>query len=587
MPVPIAHAQVNVTTYHYDQARTGQNTNELALTPALVHSNSFGKLFAYAVDGDVYAQPLYVSDLSVNGAGTRNVLFVATQHNSVYALDADSSSGLSGGLLWHVSLGPSAPVPGDFGNGSGPYSDIQTEVGITSTPVIDLNSATLYVDALTQENGGYFHRIHALNLSNGAEQPHSPVMVQASVAGVGVDSTNGMVTFDARQQLQRPALTLASGVLYVAFAGYADTDPYHGWVIGFDAGSLAQMPSYVFNTTPNATIAEDGPYAGEGGIWMSGHGLAVDNQNNLFFEVGNGSFNANLPGGTEYGSSFVKLSTSGSLSVADYFAPFNQADLSAKDFDLGSGGPVLLPDEVGSAAHPHLLVGCGKEGKIYLLDRDHLGGFNPIDDSQIVQELPNAVGGTWSSPAYFNYQIYYEGVNDVLKAFRFENGHLLTTPTSQSATLNHFPSPTPTISANGTNNGIAWVIQTDMYGDKNPGILHAYDAADLSRELYNSAQAGNRDQLAAAVKFAVPVVANGKVYVGAHQQVAVFGLLGDPAPRLFATTAGSGRLQLLWTGQGTLEETSDLTVAWSPSANQSNPQTVTTAGTAQFYRIRR
>lgn len=519
----VVSAQVNVLTYHNDFARTGQNTNETVLTPANVNANSFGQLFSYPVDGFVYAQPLYVSGLSIPGQGTHNAVFVATQHNSVYAFDADSDAGPNGGLLWQVNFGPSAATPNnDFGNRYGPYHDIDPEVGITSTPVIDLASGTMYVDAFTHESTSYYHRVHALNITNGVEQPYSPVVVSASVPGVGVDSSGGVLSFRAIQYLQRPALTLAGGRLYVAYSGYADTDPYHGWVIGFNASNFVQLTNQVYCTTPNATTATDGANAGEGGIWMSGNGLAVDANTNLFFEIGNGSFNANITGGTEYGDCFVKLSTSGRLTVADYFAPYNQASLAASDTDLGSGGALLLPDSVGTPAHPHLLVGCGKEGKIYLLDRDSLGHFNATSDSQIVQELPNAVGGTWSSGAYFNNQIYYQGSGDVLKTFILANGLLGTTPTSQSTTTFNWPGATPAISANGTNNAIAWVLQTDGY-PSGPSILHAYNAYNLAQELYNSEQVPTRDGLAGAVKFTVPTIANGKVYVGAQKSVAVFG----------------------------------------------------------------
>ena len=515
-------APVSVLTYHYDNSRTGQNTNETVIAPGNLSSSTFGLLFNYVVDGQVYAEPLLVPGIAFPGQGTRNALYVATQHDSVYAFDADSNQGTNSGLFWHVSLGTSAVTPNnDFGNRYGPYHDIDPEVGITSTPVIDAASGTLYVDAFTHEGASYLHRIHALNLTNGSERAFSPVVVSASIAGVGVGSSGGTLKFDPQQHLQRPALTLAGGVLYVAYSGYADTDPYHGWVIGFDASTLKQLTNYVYNTTPNATVAAYGSTAGEGGLWMSGNGLSVDANTNLYFEVGNGSFNANI-GGTEYGDSFVKLSTAGRLSVADFFTPFNQATLAANDTDLGSGGPLLLPDSAGSSAHPHLMVGCGKEGKIYLLDRDNLGHFNSVSDSQIVQEIPNAVGGTWSSGAYFNNLIFYQGSGDVLKSFKLANGLFGTTPASQSTTSFGFPGATPVISANGTNNAVAWVIQSDGY----PGgaaVLHAYNAYNLSQEYYNSSMAGPRDNPGGAVKFTVPTVANGKVYVGASGQVSVFG----------------------------------------------------------------
>jgi hypothetical protein len=519
-------SQVHVLTYHNDFARTGQNTNESVLTPANLNTNTFGQLFAHAVDGYVYAQPLYVSGLSIPGQGTHNVVFVATEHNSVYAFDADSNAGPNGGLLWQVNLGLSAATPNnDFGNRYGPYHDIDPEVGITSTPVIDLASGTMYLDAFTHDGSvTYHHRIHALSLTNGSERPFSPVVVTASVPGTGVDSVGGVVTFNPMQELQRPALTLAGGILYVCYSGYADTDPYHGWVIGFNVTNLQQMAGYVFNTTPNATVAAFGGTAAEGGIWMSGNGLAVDSANNLYFEVGNGSFNVTNAPGTEYGDSFVKLSTTGRLAVADFFTPYNEAALSANDTDLGSGGALLLPDSAGTPQHPHLMVGCGKEGKIYLIDRDNLGHFNAAGDTQIVQELPGAVGGTWSSGAYFNNYIYYQGSGDVLKAFHLAGGLLGTTPSSQSSNTFGFPGATPSISALYTNNAIAWVLQTDGAESAGAAILHAYDAYHLDRELYNSAQAGERDGLADAVKFTVPTVVNGKVYVGAQYSLAVFGL---------------------------------------------------------------
>jgi hypothetical protein len=524
-----AAAQVNVLTYHNDNARTGQNLNEVFLTPATVNSTTFGKLFTYSVDGYVYAQPLYVSGLNITGKGVHNVIFVATQHNSIYAFDADSNAGAGGGLLWRVSTGPSAVTPNsDFGNRYGPYSDIFPEVNVTSTPVIDLASGIIYVDAFIHTNGSYFHKLHALNIADGSERSFSPVLITASVPGQGRDSSNGIVTFNASQELQRPALTLAGGKLFVAFSSYGDTDPYHGWVIGFNASTLQQLTNYVFNTTPNSTTGVDGPNAAEAGIWMSGNGLVVDANTNLYFMTGNGSFDAtNGVSGTEYGDSFVKLSTTNKLAVADFFTPHNQDQLAAADADLGSGGVLLLPDSVGSVAHPHLLVGCGKEGKIYLVDRDDMGHYNAANDNQIVQSL-GAVGGTWSSPAYFNNRIYYLGQSDSMKAFRFSNGLLINTPDSQTSSGFGFPGATPSISANGTNAAIAWALQTDGFDNPSPAVLHAYNAYDLSQELYNSDQAGSRDQPGNAVKFAVPTIANGKVYVGGQFAVSVFGLFQPP-----------------------------------------------------------
>jgi len=316
-----ALSQVNVLTYHNDNARTGANTNETMLTPANVNSNTFGKLFRYSVDGYVYAQPLYVSGISVPGQGTRNVLFIATQHNSVYAFDADSTNGPGGGLLWQTSFGVSAVTPTlEFGGRYGPYTDITNEVGITGTPVIDLTSGTLYVEAFTHEGPNYIHRLHALNITNGVERPFGSAVVAASCAGNGVGSAGGLVNFNPKQQIQRSALTLAGGILYVCYAGFADSDPFHGWILGYNAATLQPLTNYVFNSTPNGTTNQFGTNAGEGGIWMSGNGLAVDANTNLYFEIGNGTFTATngSAGGTEYGDSFVKLSTTNGLAVADY-----------------------------------------------------------------------------------------------------------------------------------------------------------------------------------------------------------------------------------------------------------------------------
>lgn len=523
-----ARAEVNVLTYHNDHARTGQNTNETILRPANVNTNTFGKLFSCSVDGYVYAQPLYVSGLNIPGRGVHNVIFIATEHNTVYAFDADIGAGPAGGLLWQTNLGPSAATPNsDFGNRYGPYGDINPEVGITGTPVIDLPSNTLYVDAFTHEGSAYYHRLHALNITNGTEQPFSPVLVTASVAGTGVGGNGSVVTFNSIQQIQRCALTLAGGIVYVSYAGYADTNPYHGWTIGFSRTNLQQLTNYVFNTTPNSTVASYGANAGEGGIWMAGGGLAVDADTNLYFEVGNGVFTAtNNSGGTEYGDSFIKLSTAGSLSVTDYFTPYNQQHLADIDLDLGSGGVVLLPDQPGPV--PHLLVGAGKEGKIYLINRDmftagnnHYNAGGSTD--AVLQTVAGQSGGSYDTPAYFNGRIFYAGSGNRLKAFSLSGGALSTTPVSTGPRTYAFPGATPAVSANGTNNGIVWTLQ-----NANPAVLAASDPANLAAEIYSSAQAAaNRDRLTNAVKFAVPTIANGKVCVGNQYSVSVFGLL-DP-----------------------------------------------------------
>jgi hypothetical protein len=523
-----ADAQVSVWTYHNNNHRDGANLNETILNLTNVNATTFGKLFSYAVDGYVYAQPLYVPNLNIQGQGTHNVLFIETEHSTVYAFDADSP-GATGGLLWQTNLSPTAATPNnDFGNRYGPYNDIRPEIGITGTPVIDLNSGTLYVNVFAHEVSGgatnYFHRLHALNITNGTEQPFSPVLVTASVAGSGVDSTNGLVIFNAKQENERSALTLAGGIVYVAYAGYADTDPYHGWIIGFNATNLVQLTNYVFNVTPNSTMATFGANAGEGGIWAGG-GLAVDDETNLYFATANGSFSAtNNSGGVDFGDCFMKLSTTNGLAVVDYFTPWNQFDLQAGDKDLGSGGVIILPDQPGAFACE--LIGAGKGGTVYLLNRDqftkgnnHFDSTNSIDF--VAQTLSGQVGAAFNTPAYFNGLIYYACNVDNLKAFALTNGLLSANPVSTDNARNYPYGSTPSISANGTNNGIVWTLKMDTIP-----VLAACNATNLTTELYNSSQApGNRDLFGNGVKFAVPTVADGKVFVGSSNSVSIFGLL--------------------------------------------------------------
>ena len=511
-----ALAQVNVLTYHNDNARLGANLKETLLSPANVNAASFGKLFANSVDGQVYAQPLYVSGLSIPGKGARNVVFVATQHNSVYAFDADTA----GVLLWQTNLGPSAATPSpDFGTRYGSFSAILPEVGITSTPVIDLAAGTLYVDAFTHEGTIYYHKLHALSLTNGAERAGSPALVRATVPGSGVATSNGVVHFVAKQHIQRAALTLAGGRVYVAFAGYEDTNPYHGWIIGFDATTLQQLPNYVFNTTPNSTVAAFGADAGEGGIWMAGCGLSADTAGNIFFAVGNGSFNAlNGSGGTEYGDSFIRLTTSSRLSVADYFTPYNQSFLAANDLDVGSGGALLLPDQAGT--FPHLMIGGGKQGRLYLMNRDMMTAgnnhYNSGGSADAVVQTVSLADGLMSTPAYFNQRIYCTPKANQLAMFPMVNGLLSVPDASVSARTFAYPGATASISANSTSNGITWALNMG-----NPGLLIAYNATNMNNELYSGTHS-------AGVKFAVPTIANGKVFVGGANALSVFGPLATP-----------------------------------------------------------
>jgi len=527
LPIP-ASAHPPMLTYHGDNTRQAANTNEVLLTLASVNTNNFGKLFSYAVDGYVYTQPLVMTNVTIPGQGVHDVVYIATEHDTVYAFDADGNPGTNGGLLWKTNLGISAlSATATFGGRytGGGYTDILPEVGATGTPVIDPVSGTLYVNAFTHEGANYIHRIHALDITTGHERSYSPVIVTASFPGTGVGSVGGVVPFSAVQHNQRPALALAGGILYVGYAGYADTDPYHGWLIGFNATNLVQLTNYTFNTTPNASTSAFGAHAAEGGIWQGGGGLCVDANTNIYFMSGNGSFSQNTNGG-DYADSFIKLSTaSNHLAVADYFTPYNQASLAAGDTDLGSGGPILLPDSAGSAAHPHLIAGCGKQGTMYLLDRDtNMGHFQAANDSQIVQSVIGANNGGWSCPAYFNHLLFYQASSGPMNALSLSNGVLSTTAVSQAPVSFGAFNGGPVISANGNNNAIAWVINSAAYGSSGPGVLYAFNATNLSQSLYNSSQLSARDNPGGAVKLTTPTVTCGKVYVGAEYQLSVYGL---------------------------------------------------------------
>ena len=531
--VQIMSAQVNVPTYQYDNSRAGTNVNEIVLGKSNVNPSVFGKLFSYPVDGYVYGQPLYIGNLPIAGKGTHNVVFVASEHDSVYAFDADSNTGTNSGPLWSVSFlnaaaGVTSVPYGDTGCGQ-----IEPEIGITSTPVIDPVSGTMYVVAMTKEVSGsaasYVQRLHALDVSSGAEKPGSPVAIQATYPGTGEGGT--VLSFDAKNYKQRPGLLLLNGTVYTAWSSHCDSGMYHGWIIAYDAQSLKQVA--VYNQSPNGNM---------GSFWAGGAAPAADSSGNIYVVSGNGTFDIPSAGKQQdLGESYIKLSTAGGLSVADYFTPYNYASLNSADLDTGSAGVVLMGDEAGSSSHPHLMAGAGKEGRIYLLDRDSLGKLNSGSDSQIVQSLPNAIGGMYGNPAYFNQVLYFCGSGDNLKAFSVVNAQISLSPTSQSAVKFGFPGCVPAISANGSSNTIVWAIDPG-------GVLRAYDAANLGNELYDSSKNAARDSLGSAVKYSAPIVANGKVYAATQNSLVVYGLLTSASTSISVANSASGAVSALAPG---------------------------------------
>jgi hypothetical protein len=505
---------IDVVTYHYDNLRTGQNLNEAILTPANVNSAKFGKLGAFSVDGRVDAQPLYLSAVAMPGAGTKNVLYVATEHGSVYAFDADSVNGNISAFLWKASvLGAGETSSDDRGCGQ-----VTPEIGVTSTPVIDRTRGThgaIYVVAMSKDaNGNYFHRLHALDLTTGAELFGGPMLVQATYPGTGDSSSNGNVVFEAKQYKERPGLLQIGGTIYTTWSSHCDARPYTSWVMSYDANTLAQTS--VLNLVPNGS---------EGGIWMAGTAPGADASGNIYFMVGNGDFDTTLnasgfPANANCGQCYVRLSSAAPMKLLDYFTPSNTVSESNADTDFGSGGPLLLPDLVdGNGTTRHLAVGSGKDAIIYVVDRDNMGKFNSGTDN-IYQQINGQIGGVWSKPSYFNNTVYYGAVGDHLKAFPITSAKLAGAPATQSANSFAYPGTTPSISANGTSNAIVWAVENGS-----TGVLHAYNAANLTSELYNSNQAANNRDHFSDNKYVTPMVANGKVYVGTPNSVAVFGLL--------------------------------------------------------------
>jgi hypothetical protein len=507
----------NVTTSQYDNARSGANRVETILTPRDVNVRHFGKLFTLKVDGDVYAQPLFLAGLEIPGKGRHDVLFITTEHDSVYAFDAYGHPALP---LWHVSFlrKGMTTVPED--DVECPF--IAPEVGITSTPVIDADTGTLYVLARTKDRTGlpsshYTQRLHALALTTGIEKFGGPVAIRATISGKGAGSQSGKVKFDPLRENPRAALLLANGSVYLTWGSSCDVGPYHGWVMAYDAQTLKQRA--VFNASPDAD---------DGGFWAGDTGPAADEKGHLFLAAGNGRFDA-ASGGRDYGDSLLKLDGQ-SLKIYDYFAPFNVAELDAKDNDLGSGGPVLLPAQPGP--HRPLVVIAGKGGTIYLIDRDHMGHYLPSNDSHAVQTIPSPGGGVYGSMAYWNHNLYAlsNSDHDALRQFTVQDGKLSLKAASGSS----FPaiSATPAVSANGLRDGVLWVLHSKAWNaDDTNAVLFAFDALDTSRLLYVSEQNPSRDRAGLALRFNIPTIANGHVYVGAKREVDVYGLLSQGTAR--------------------------------------------------------
>jgi hypothetical protein len=525
----LVNADTAVLTYKGDTSRTGQYSNETILNTSNVTVSQFGKRVAYPVDGYVYAQPLYMPNVLVNVNGnpaSHNVVFVATANDSIYAFDADQTSATA--PLWHISfINPPSVTPINGTEVS--CSDANPKMGILGTPVIDPSTGTLYAVAATWESSHVVYRIHALDITTGQEK-HAPTVIQASVPGTGPGSSNGVLKFDPLHTNQRPGLLLLNGVVYTAWSSYCDKGPYHGWLMGYEASTLQQVS--VYNASPNSS---------DSGIWESGEGLGADDSGNIYVMTGNGTFDLNS-GGKDAGDTFLKLSTQNGISRADYFTPFNQSCLvGGADLDLGSSGPLLLPST--STPSPEL-VGVGKQGRIYVVNRSNMGGYTVVSNpcskqnsnlDHIVQELPlNTVGGgAWSTMAYYHGSngdyIYAVGQTDHMKAFKLDNatGMLSTSPTSQTSESFTFPGGSPAVSSNGTaaGTGVLWTIDPKA-------VLRAYDATNLGTELYNSQQNANRDGLGSGnyVKFTVPTVANGEVFVGTRTSLVIYGLLGQTPP---------------------------------------------------------
>jgi hypothetical protein len=505
-----------VVTYKYDTSRTGQNVNESILTTANVNQNAFGLLHFIATDGTINAQPLYLSQLTIGGA-TRNVVFIATEHGSVYAVDAATYA-----TLWKVSLIPAGQTASD----DHACRQITPEIGITATPVIDRSAGVhgvMYVVAMSKDAGNNYHQtLHALDVTTGAD-----VKTPREISATFTDVNGNVTAFAPGQYEERTALLLSNGTIYTTWASHCDAPLYGGWIITYDQATLVQNgvlnvgpSSAVLNTTTSGTV---GP-----GIWMSGGGPAVDAAGRVLLITGNGPFDTTLnaqgrPVNGNYSQSILKLQSDGSgLNIVDYFTLFDGVSQSEQDLDLGAGGGLLLPQMTDGNNQPvNLYLGGGKDGRVYIVDQARLGGFNPTKND-IYQQV-SGIKPLRSTPAYFNGRVYFGGLGVGLKSFTFSQARMSDTPDSTTATVFGYPGTSPVVSANGTSNGIVWAHERNT---TTGAILHAYDAMNLANELYNSTQAaGNRDSFGPANRFETPMVTGGKVYVGTTTGVGVFGLL--------------------------------------------------------------
>src|SRR5271167_1783484 len=518
MSCTLVAAQVAVATYHNDNYRSGTNAQETILTPSNVNVQSFGKRFTFPVQGYVYAQPLYVPGVMISGQA-HNVVYVATEHDQVYAFDVKS-----GQKLWQVNFlasGNALTIITPVSSNDVNCGDLVPEIGITGTPAIDVSANRLYVIAKTKvydvrsRTTNFYQTLHVLDIRTGLET-FPPQRIHATFPGTGTGSVNGVLTFDPLIEAQRPGLMIQNGAVFAAFGSHCDLGNYHGWIMAFAENTL--LPSGVMVDTPNGY---------EGGYWGGGSGLAADSAGSIYGATGNGYFDANN-GGIDYGDSILRLTWSAAsktFTVADYFTPWDQQSLDENDIDVGSGGLALLPDQPGTK-YPHLLVQAGKEGTIDLVNRDNMGHFHSGNDSQEVHTLPFAIGGIWGSPAFWNNNVYFGGQPDFLKAFSFDPSaeQLSTNYTSRSPESFSFPGPSPSVSANTDASGIVWIIESDTYGG-GAAVLRAYDATNLNNELYNSGQNPGRDGAGLAVKFTTPTVVDGRVFLGAENEVDMYGPL--------------------------------------------------------------